>query len=69
MFEIKDIIESKDGSVELDLKYDKDFAEKVKKQYGWKKLTQKRLEWFINNSLLEYIEDNTKLLDAIKDKK
>ena len=44
-------------------------AEKVKKQYGWKKLTQKRLEWFINKSLLEYIEDNTKLLDAIKDKK
>ena len=43
MFEIKDIIESKDGSVELDLKYDKDFAEKVKKQYGWKKLTKKRL--------------------------
>ena len=60
MFKIKDIIESKDGSVELDFTYDKDFSDKIKQQFGWKKLTQKRLEWFINKSLIEYIDVGSK---------
>ena len=66
MFEIKDIIEMEDGSVELDLKYDRDFTDKIKKQYGWKKLTQKRLEWFINKCLMEYIETGQKDLSKLK---
>ena len=53
MFDIKDIIPKADGTVELEIDYDKSFAEKIKKQYGWNRLTKKRLEWFINKAILD----------------
>ena len=53
MFEIKDIIPNKDGSVELEIDYDKAFATKLKKQYGWNRLTKQRLEWFINKVIVD----------------
>ena len=60
MFEIKDIIPKNDGSVELEIDYDKDFAVRLKKQYGWSRLTKQRLEWFINKALIEH----TKMLEG-----
>ena len=34
MFKIIDIVETKDGGVDLELGYDKAFAEQIKKGYG-----------------------------------
>ena len=53
MFDIKEIIPNKDGTVELEIDYDKAFAEKLKKRYGWNRLTKQRLEWFINKAILD----------------
>ena len=57
MFKIIDIVETKNGGVDLEVDYDADFAKKIKKGYGWKRLTKQRLEWFINNALLKYIDE------------
>jgi len=54
MFEIKDIIPNEDGTVELEIDYDKNFAVKLKKQYGWDRLTKQRLEWFINKVIIDH---------------
>jgi len=61
MFKIIDIVETKDGGVDLELDYDKEFAEQIKVSYGWKRLTKQRLEWFVNNALLKYIDDKKTL--------
>lgn len=61
MFKIIDIVETKDGGVDLELDYDKKFAEQIKKNYGWKRLTKQRLEWFVNNALIKYIDDKKTL--------
>ena len=57
MFKIVDIVQTKDGGVDLEVDYDAKFAEQIKKSYGWKRLTKPRLEWFINNALLKYIDE------------
>ena len=57
MFKIIDIVKSNDGGVDLEIDYDKAFAEQIKKGHGWKRLTKQRLEWFVNNALLKYIDE------------
>lgn len=43
--------EHKDGSATIDIEYDKIFAYMIKALYGWKRLTQKRLENVIVEAL------------------
>lgn len=70
MFNITDVVSIDDGSVELEINYDDEFVRKIKKTYGWKRLTKQRLEWFVNKCILNYIDNeggdevSTRLDDA-----
>tara|TARA_Y100000592_G_C5417758_1_gene291567 strand:- start:308 stop:502 length:195 start_codon:yes stop_codon:yes gene_type:complete len=63
MFKIEEIQKTKDGGVELEIIFDDDFADQVKKGHGWKRLTKARLEWFINNALLKYADEKESTLE------
>jgi len=52
--------EQTDGSATLDLHYDKDFEVFLKEKFGWKRVTQKRIEKFINDTLLEMVSKDIK---------
>lgn len=57
---VVDIKEHKDGSATVDIEYDKEVADFVKKYYKRKRLSKKLMERFVIEGLTNYLEQEEK---------
>ena len=57
---VVDIKEHKDGSATVDIEYDKEVADFVKKYYQRKRLSKKLMERFVIEGLTNYLEQEEK---------